>query len=366
MKVGIIGGGYVGLIWGTFLAANNHEVMIVDNDQNKIDAYREGRYENFIHEKDLRYWTKLAGTNLNFDINYEALKTCAVIFICVGTPNNQDGNLDISYVGAALEGVNQIDFSDVCNVVIRSTMPVGSARRLFDKVNNPNIKLGLNPEFLREGQAFSDLQGENQIVIAQYNCELTYLRRLYQTLYLDGNFTLHLVDLPVAELIKSVNNSWHALKITFANEIGRIAQRVGCDPNDLMKVFYSDKKLNISTAYLRPGLPFGGSCLVKDTLGLASEFNSNFFQTVLDTNDNHIDEIVRSAEGVESVGIIGITFKKNTNDVRFSIAIAVAQRLEMNGKVVKCFDEIVDPNQFGLTGASLHDVKNCELVLRLN
>ena len=133
-----------------------------------------------------------------------------------------------------------------------------------------------------------------------------------------------------------------------------------------MSVFFSDTKLNISTAYLRPGLPFGGSCLVKDTLGLASEFNSAFFRTILDTNDNHIDGIVRSADGAESVGIIGITFKRNTNDVRFSIAIEVARRLERNGKIVKCFDEIVDPKQFGLTSASLSDVEGCDLVLRLN
>jgi GDP-mannose 6-dehydrogenase len=366
MRVGIIGGGYVGLIWGTFLAVNNHKVTIVDNDNKKIDAYRKGRYDDFIHEKDLDHWMMLAGDKLNFDTRYEALKTCEALFICVGTPNDQEGNLDIGYVGAALGRVNEIDFVDVCNVVIRSTMPVGSSLRLFEKVNNQNIRLGLNPEFLREGQAFSDLNGKNQVVIAQHDCELDNLRKLYQTLYSDENLTLHLVDLPVAELIKSVNNSWHALKVTFANEIGRIARHVGSEPDDLMKVFFSDTKLNISTAYLRPGLPFGGSCLVKDTLGLASEFNSTFFKTILDTNDQHIDEIVRSADNVESVGIIGITFKKNTNDVRFSIAIEIARRLERNGKIVKCFDEIVDPMQFGLTRASLSDVENCDLVLELN
>lgn len=366
MKIGIVGAGYVGLIWGTFLASKGQTVQIIDASESKISDFKTGLYANHFYEKDFNVWQSKGQSNVSYSTEYNSLEDCEVIFVCVGTPNSDDGELDTANVEDALKKINDLNFHQKTEVLIRSTMPVGKTEKILNKFNNINISFGLNPEFLREGNAFDDLLNEENIVLASFNRSLTKTVQLYKFVYQNSDKKIKECDIKTAELIKSVNNSWHALKVTFANEIGRISELANCNVNDLMDIFKSDTKLNISNSYLTPGLPFGGSCLVKDTQGLASQFSSKFFQNIIDTNNIHIQNIINENKIYTSIGIIGLTFKKNTNDTRFSVGVEVAQSLIKLGKVVKCYDEIIDPSTIGLPKSSLNEVLDCEKVLRLN
>lgn len=360
LKVGIYGCGYVGLIFGIFLA-KKYNVTFYDINKNKINQFIDGDF-NSIKEAKLDDNIKKNKKNIMFSNEKEKLLECNLIFICVGTPNGSNGNLDISQVEDSLLNISRLDFGHECEVFIRSTMPVSSSEMLFTKYNNKKITYGLNPEFLREGNAFDDLENQNLIVIGSQNKNFVYINEIYK------NFSnIHHVDLKTAELIKSMNNSWHAVKVVFANEIGRICDEVGANKNELVNVFLSDEKLNVSKAYMKPGLPFGGSCLVKDTKGLATKFDSTFFRNVIQTNDIHIDNIVKKLLVFNKIGINGLSFKKGTNDLRFSVGLLVANKLIELGKDVLVFDPLVDYDKdFKFKLVSEDQLKSCDYTLNFH
>lgn len=366
MRIGIVGAGYVGLIWGTFLASRGENVQIVDISKTKISDFKDGYFSKHFYEKDFDIWMSKGKANISFSTEYNSINFCDVIFVCVNTPNSNNGELDSSNVENALKKIDGLNFHQKTDVLIRSTMPAGKSHAIFNKLNNKKVNYGLNPEFLREGNAFDDLLNEQNIVLASFKNSLNKTTRLYKSIYQNSEEKIKECDIKTAELIKSVNNSWHALKVTFANEIARISKLNDCNIDDLMKIFLADTKLNISRSYLKPGLPFGGSCLVKDTQGLASQFKSPFFQNIIDTNRNHIQMIINDNRKYNSIGIIGLTFKKGTNDTRFSIGVEIARSLLKLGKVVKCYDELIDPSTIGLPNSTLKETLGCDKVLRLN
>ena len=354
-KIGIIGCGYVGLIFGLFLA-REQSVIFFDNNKKRIKEFNAGDF-SAIYEPGLS--TYLKSNNFSFVDNINDLKSCDIIFICVGTPNRKDGSLNTDFIDDVLSNINNLYFEDTCEVIIRSIMPVGSSAKLFDKYINNKIEYGLNPEFLREGNAFSDLDNQNLVVLAPYKARLAKTKALYEKYE-----NIKLVSIETAELIKSANNSWHATKIVFANEMDKICKKVGGDSAELMEVFMSDKKLNISTSYLRPGNPFGGSCLVKDTTDLASSYRSEFFQSIMDTNQTHIDDIVKKCMNYNLIGVEGISFKRGTNDLRFSVGLYVAEKLVDNGKEVLVWDPIIKNGNFSFKIVDKDDLKLCDYIFK--
>ncbi len=265
----------------------------------------------------------------------DALLNASASFICVGTPTGADGRLDDADVLAAID--------EICRalpperehiIVVRSTVPPGLYKRaneLIRERERPNVSLALNPEFLREGSAISDLESPEMVVYATDDAKAdVFLRRLYA----HQDQLLHATTPSTAEVLKLVCNAWHALKVSFANEVARVAQPVGVDPFAVMKLLCQDTKLNTSAAYLRPGLPFGGACLVKDVAaldGYAGEHNveAPVIGAILKSNGAHLKHLLKAilAHKPARVAVIRVGFKTGATDVRDSAPVRLVQRL---------------------------------------
>jgi GDP-mannose 6-dehydrogenase len=356
LKISIFGLGYVGTVSAGCLAREGHEVIGVDPLRTKVDLINSGKSPIIEAEiGEILAEAVRTGRLRATDNQDEAINQTELSFVCVGTPSQSNGNLDLTYIRRVCELIGKAlkNKTSRHTVVIRSTILPGTMRDIViptleeysGKKAGTDFGVCNNPEFLREGSAVMDFDSPPKTVIGQFDRESG---ELLATLYskLDAPFIR--TDLETAEMVKYVDNSWHALKIGFANEIGNLSKSFGIDAHAVMKIFCQDKKLNISPAYLMPGFAFGGSCLPKDLRALAYKAKSQDLQlpimsAILPSNELQVSKGLRliTEKGHRRIGILGFSFKSGTDDLRESPMIEVIEHLIGKGYDLRIFDRNV-------------------------
>jgi len=356
MKIGVVGLGYVGAVTAVCLARDGHTVVGVDVDRAKLDLLKQGKAP--IVEEGLAEITAEAAASgrLLVEPAVDArLADCDIIFVCVGTPSAPNGSQSLVAVERVAEQLGQVlrNAAAFPVIVLRSTVPPGTTetvfRPLIEKASGKTVGVGFGlcfqPEFLREGSSVKDFyQPPFTVVGAANERSLVPLRTLFGSL--PGEFIA--TDTRVAELLKLACNAFHALKISFANEIGRLGRSLDLDARSVMDLVCRDRSLNISTAYLRPGFAYGGSCLPKDLRALLflakrSDVDLPMLHGVTTTNAIHIDHAASlvKAHGSRKVALLGLSFKPGTDDLRESPLVALAEHLIGKGYECKIFDPAV-------------------------
>ncbi|MBL9144223.1 MAG: UDP-glucose/GDP-mannose dehydrogenase family protein [Verrucomicrobiaceae bacterium] len=346
MNVSIFGLGYVGAVTAGCLTERGHRVIGADVQQTKVDAFNAG--VSPIVEPELNELLASAKTKGLLSATTdaaEAVRASEVSIVCVGTPSLASGRLNLDYVRKVSEQISAAIVAKGSRhvLIFRSTMLPGSTRSMVTDffASTPNVSIYYCPEFLREGTAVKDFREPSLCVVGTNdgnapatNEALELLGEKAEVLAWEG-----------AELIKYSCNYFHALKVGFANEIGRMAKFVGVDGARVMDVVCRDEKLNISRYYMKPGNPFGGSCLPKDVSALSSlarmeGVNLPLLDNVLDSNEAHLDLLIKliTSKGVRRVGLLGLAFKKDTDDLRGSPMVAVAETLLGRGYELSIYD----------------------------
>lgn len=349
----MIGSGYVGLVSGACFAEFGAHVICVDKDESKINALLQGGIP--IYEPGLEDLVKrnVEAGRLGFSMELEAsVKNADLVFIAVGTPTRRgDGHADLKYVYAAAEEVATY-LNGYTVIVDKSTVPVGTARqvsRIIKKTNpGADFDVASNPEFLREGSAIGDFMRPDRVVLGVESQRAeTLLRELYRPLNLI-EAPIHVTNLESAELIKYASNAFLATKISFINEISQLCENVGADVHSVSKGMGLDGR--IGKKFLHPGPGYGGSCFPKDTLALiriAQEngASSRIVESVVEVNASQkarmVTKIRQALGGSESdkvIGVLGLTFKPETDDMRDSPSLAILPALADKGAVIKAHD----------------------------
>jgi GDP-mannose 6-dehydrogenase len=365
MNISIFGLGYVGCVTAACLAYDGHRVIGVDVNPVKVDLINSGKSPLIEPGLAERIATTVADGRLSASAEVEgAVHSTDVSLICVGTPSNPNGSLDLKYVKTVCQQIGSAVASKGSYhvVVIRSTVLPGTVEGQLIPIleQASGMKAGvdfgvcMNPEFLREGSAIKDYYTPSFIVIGEID---ERSGAIIEGMYTNVEAPLFRTEIKNAEMVKYACNAYHALKITFANEIGQICKLHGVDGQAVMDIFVQDKQLNVSPAYLKPGFAFGGSCLPKDVRALtyrAKEVDAEcaVLNAIMPSNQNQITQSVRMVEksGFKNVGILGLSFKPNTDDLRESPAIVLAETLIGRGYKVKIFDDQVQLSQ--LIGAN--------------
>jgi GDP-mannose 6-dehydrogenase len=362
MRISVFGLGYVGTVCAACLADQGHEVIGVDKSESKVELIRFGRSP--IVERDIDDLVARSVKNRRLTATLDATEAVAssdISFICVGTPSRPNGALDLSGVDTVAAEIGRAIRvkAEPHTVILRSTVVPGTTRevvatRIAEGAGNVAFSVAFNPEFLREGSAVADFNAPAKTVIGAFDDETA---ETVVSLYRDLPGPKITTDVEIAELVKYVDNSWHALKVAFGNEIGVIAKTLGIDSHDVMDVFFQDKRLNISPAYLRPGFAFGGSCLPKDLRALTylarkHDLNLPILNNILESNQMLVDrgvDWILSRSG-KRIAFLGISFKSGTDDVRESSFVELVERLIGKGREVRIFDPNVKVAQ--LIGAN--------------
>ena len=357
MQVVVVGLGYVGSVCSACLASRGHVVVGVDTSRFKVDGIERG--ESPIVETglgELIAEARSAGRLRATDDIRAAMAGAEVVLLCVGTPSAEDGSLNLDHVkractevGAALQHSGTFT-----TVVMRSTMLPGSVEvELLPVLEHASgmkagrdFGLAYNPEFLREGSAVADFfGGELTVIGASDERSAAALRRLYEGI--GGECVV--VGIRTAEALKYVNNAYHALKVTFANEVGRWAKREGVDSHEVMSLFCRDTRLNLGPTYLKPGFAFGGSCLPKDVRALNSRARRHDLElpvmgSIVRSNDVHVEEAIHLIERFRKrrVGVLGLSFKAETDDLRESPILRVIGALVGKGYTLMLHDPNID------------------------
>jgi len=371
LKISIFGLGYVGAVSAGCLATDGHDVIGVDPNRTKVDLINQGTTP--IIEKDigemisktvkdglLRATTDVRDAVLNSDMS----------LICVGTPSQLNGNLDLSHVRKVCEQIGEaIKEKDSFHVVVaRSTMLPGSMSAVVIPTleaasgKKAGVDFGVcnNPEFLREGTAVYDYYHPPKTVIGETDERAgEMLVKLYEKM----EAPMVRTDVETAEMVKYTDNTWHAVKVAFANEIGNICKAVGIDGHKVMEIFCQDTKLNLSPYYMKPGFAFGGSCLPKDVRALTYKARSldlelPLLDSILPSNRKQVEKGVKMIvdKGTRKVGILGFSFKAGTDDLRESPLVDVIETLLGKGYELKLYDKNV--NLAALTGANQDYILN--------
>ena len=348
-SIAVIGTGYVGLTTGACLAHLGHTVVCADIDTDKIAKLRNGIIP--IVELGLAELVAegMASGRLSFVVgSAEAAKNCDIAFLCVPTPQGEDGSADLSYVQRAAEEISAVlPFEAI--VVNKSTVPVGSTKVVEKALKRPDVKVVSNPEFLREGSAVQDFLKPDRVVVGSDDqAAAMKVASLY-----DGLSTRVIITDPAsAETIKYAANAFLATKLSFINAIAAICEGVGADINDVVVGIGSDKR--IGENFLRPGPGWGGSCFPKDSRALIkiaedADYSFDLLKGVITVNDQQLDRVadkIRLAAGGNLSGKIvavwGLTFKAGTDDLRDSPAIAIIERLMKLGARVQAYDPTVN------------------------
>jgi GDP-mannose 6-dehydrogenase len=356
LRISVFGLGYVGTVSAGCLAHDGHDVIGVDPIQAKVELISQGVSPIIEAEIGNIIADAVASGRLRATCDpAEAINETELSFVCVGTPSQTNGNLDLRYIRRICEEIGAALKEKTLHhiVVIRSTILPGTMQRLVIPVlegisgKKAGVDFGVchNPEFLREGSAVRDFNAPSKTVIGELDDKSgSTLSELY------AKFDAPLVrtDLGTAEMVKYVDNGWHALKIGFANEIGNVCKAVGLDAHAVMEIFCQDKKLNISPAYLQPGFAFGGSCLPKDLRALAYTAKMNdldlpILTSILPSNELQVkrglDLIMQ--KGHKKIGVLGFSFKAGTDDLRESPVVEVIERLVGKGYDLRIYDKNV-------------------------
>jgi GDP-mannose 6-dehydrogenase len=361
MRISVFGLGYVGAVSAACLAADGHTVVGVDTNQVKVDLLNQGRspvveaglgelVADAVRAGRLRATTDCV----------EAVGDTDLGFICVGTPSNANGSLDLTYLRRVAEEIGQAMrvHQTPFVVVVRSTVLPGTTREVvipaLEQAAGRSVSVCVHPEFLREGTAIRDYREPSKVVVGATHEDA---RALVAPIVVQPGAPVIQTEVELAEIAKYADNAWHALKVTFANEIGSLAKAHGLDGQRVMEMLCADTKLNLSPVYLRPGFAFGGSCLPKDVRALryrgrSLDLDLPVLNAILPSNQQQLDRAFQmiADAGSRQVGVLGLAFKAGTDDLRESPMVEVVERLIGKGYDVRIYDANV--NLAKLVGAN--------------
>lgn len=357
MKISIFGLGYVGAVSMACLARDGHQVTGVDVDPLKLELIRSGK-SPIVEEgiQDLTRDVVASGRVLVTSDVAATIRDTDLSFVCVGTPSSANGSQDMTFIRRVMESIGAALAQKAAfhTVVLRSTVQPGTLDELVrptlekasGKVADKDFGLAFQPEFLREGTSIKDYDRPPITIVGTRSTRAAdVLREVFG--HLPCEFVV--TSIGVAEMQKYAANAFHAVKITFANEIGRLCRAVDVDARQVMELICKDKQLNISPAYLRPGFAFGGSCLPKDLraltyMGKTRDVTTPMLGGVLGSNRAHIDYAIDQVMQGDTrrVGMIGLSFKKGTDDLRESPLVSVAERLIGKGYDLRIYDPEVN------------------------
>ncbi len=346
-----MGLGYVGCVSSACLAELGHNVLGVDRDQHKVAMIGKGEspfYEPGLTEIVAR--NVAAGRLRAGSLNGEEIAAADVILLCVGTPSQANGNIDLSQLRRVCQEIAGLLTARTkpLMVTVRSTVFPGTCEDLLATVfhESGDVHVVSNPEFLREGTAVKDFMEPSLLVVGGTSEEAAAgVMSLYVNLPVEGA----IVSLRTAEMIKYACNAFHAVKIGFANEVGSLATALGVDPQQVMATMCRDTKLNISAAYMKPGFAFGGSCLPKDLRALTyraarMDVKLPMLEAVLPSNEEHLRRSIAAildmsgAMPGKRIGMYGLAFKEDTDDLRESPVIAIVEHLLGKGRETRVYD----------------------------
>jgi GDP-mannose 6-dehydrogenase len=358
-RISVFGLGYVGAVTAACFARAGHRVVGVDVNPVKVQMLDSGRapvLEPGLNDivAESREASRLHGTTSHAF----AVGESQISFICVGTPSLPNGQLDLSSVNSTCEQIGTAlrTKKEFHWIVLRSTVLPGTVRSLAiptleaasGKRSGLDFAVCFNPEFTREGSAVADFSNSMTVLGADNPVHLRPLRELYHGI----SGQIFDTSLEVAEMVKYVCNAFHALKITFANEIGALCRHLDVDEQAVMKIFMADTSLNISTAYLTPGFAFGGSCLPKDLRALTYcakqlDLNAPLLRAIMPSNQAHLDRAVDAvlAMNRKKIAVLGLSFKAETDDLRESPSVQLVKRLLGEGCQIKIWDREVSLGQ---------------------
>jgi UDPglucose 6-dehydrogenase len=352
MDICVLGTGYVGLVTGACLAEFGMKLICLDIDHQKIDLLKKGEipiYEPGLEDMVLK---NMREGRLSFSTDLrEGLTSSLVVFLAVGTPSRENGSADLRFIEEAAKEISRY-MDDYKVVVLKSTVPIGTCRWVKQFIQDHLVRpvpfdIVSNPEFLREGSAIDDFMRSDRVVIgAENDRSIRLMKEIYSPLYLiETPFVI--TSLETAEMIKYATNTFLATKVTFINEIANLCERVGADVHHVAKAMGLDGR--IGKKFLHPGPGFGGSCFPKDIRALSKlahekGYPFKILDSVMEVNEeqkhrmvNKIREMVGDLQG-KTIGILGLSFKPNTNDIRESSALVIIQGLLALGAKVKAFD----------------------------
>jgi GDP-mannose 6-dehydrogenase len=356
MRVSVFGLGYVGSVSAASFAADGHRVVGVDVNADKVAAINAGRspiVEPGLDELLAR--TAAEGSLRATTSTEEAIGDSEVSLLCVGTPSRKNGSLDLTYLERVAEEVGTAlrHKPDYHVVVVRSTVLPGTTHgvvipaleRTSGKTYGDGFGVSVNPEFLREGTALKDFRKPPLTLVGHnHAADASGTIALYQSI----DAPLVSTSIRVAEMMKYTSNTWHALKVVFANEIGNLCKKLEVDSHEVMDIFCRDEKLNLSPYYLKPGFAFGGSCLPKDVRALqyrAKEMDVELplISQILVSNrqqiEHALDQVLET--GRKRVGLLGFSFKAGTDDLRESPIVILAEALLGKGASLRIYDKNV-------------------------
>jgi GDP-mannose 6-dehydrogenase len=356
MKVSVFGLGYVGSVSAASFASDGHTVLGVDVNADKVASLNEGRSP--IVEKGLDELIKntTADGSLRATTDTaEAVRNTELSLLCVGTPSRKNGSLDLSYLERVCEQIGEaLRAKDAYHVVVvRSTVLPGTTHDVvipaLEKASGKQYGTGfgvaVNPEFLREGTAIHDFRNPPLTLVGHnYRSDADPTEALYSKV----DAPMVTTDIRTAEMIKYASNTWHALKVCFANEVGNLCKRLDIDSHEVMEIFCKDEKLNLSSYYMRPGFAFGGSCLPKDVRAMqyrAKEVDLDMpvIQAILGSNQLQIQHAINQVieTGKKRIGLLGFSFKAGTDDLRESPIVILAEALLGKGYELRIYDKNV-------------------------
>lgn len=370
MNISIFGLGYVGCVGAACLAKLGHKVVGVDVNENKVHLINEGKptiIEEGIaelcqeaHNKGLMQATTIAT---------EGIAQTEISFIVVGTPSSPEGHLNLNYIytvagriGNALKKKKECgDLNYMHLIAIRSTVLPGTNQRVGEIIEEESgLKRGIdftvvsNPEFLREGTSVEDYFNPPLTLIGT---DSEYAEKVFREMYQGIEAEFICTDIKVAEMMKYVNNTYHALKIVFGNEVGNICKSLNIDSHKVMEIFCKDKQLNISPYYFKPGFAYGGSCLPKDMKALKTLAHDHYvdvpvIESIFQSNENQKMRAVQIImnQGMRKIGILGLSFKAGTDDLRCSPIVDVVEHLLGKGFEIRIYDKNVKVSE--LTGTN--------------
>ena len=365
MQISVFGLGYVGTVCAACLADRGHMVIGIDKAKAKVDLIGAGRSPVVERKIDELVKRTVEKGHLTATVDViEAVKSTDLSLVCVGTPSRRNGALGLSAVEAVSTEIGQAIRSKSTRheVVVRSTVLPGTTRnvvlpRLIQASGkDPGDAFGVafNPEFMREGSSVADFNTPSRTIVGALEEKSA---DSVLSLYSDLPGSKITTDIETAELVKYVDNTWHALKVAFTNEVAVVASTLGIDSDEVMNIFAEDSRLNISKAYMRPGFAFGGSCLPKDLRALAylartRDLSLPVISHILDSNrmltERGLDWILTHSK--KRVAFLGISFKPGTDDVRESPFVSLVEGLSGKGRAVRIFDPNV--NLASLFGAN--------------
>jgi len=363
MKIAVVGTGYVGLVTGTCFAETGNNVTCVDIDERKVEKLKSGILTIYEPQLDVYFERNLKQNRLHFTTNLEeAIKDAEVIFLALPTPPGEDGSADLSYILGVADDLGKL-ITDYKIIIDKSTVPVGTAEKVHAAiVKNASTDFDVisNPEFLREGFAVEDFLKPERVVIGTSSTRAKKkMEELYAPFVRQGNPVIFM-DEKSAELTKYAANSFLATKISFMNEIANICERVGADVDMVRKGIGSDSR--IGKRFLFPGIGYGGSCFPKDVQALVKtseefEYNFKILDAVLEVNKKQKEVLLDKMNTYYSgnlkgktIGMWGLAFKPNTDDIREAPALEIIQGLLEAGATVKVYDPEAMNNVKALMG----------------